>query len=500
MSHDQMLVLFADGALEEEVLAFLNSSEENSEPIQVQKATSPINALELLAAQSFALALLELPVSSTLGDGLNLVLQMRQLKPLLPIVVLVNQDTLGIGIQALEFGASAYFSRSHLSARTLQQIIRNLVTQFRELQRSSARDVALANAMPIGVIVLDEAGVVTAVNDEWHHLKDETADPIVTGVAVGTNFLQLCQTANRHEVWHILQQAAAGRVAKQGVEYQWKEAANAAPIWRKMTVAPLQWPKGNLVVSLQEITELVNHQIQQASFAADLLELKTNFTALVHDLRSPLTSLHLYLDLLKMAKPAKKAQYLAIMQQEVNHMGLLVDDLLTLTRLETSENYALALVDLASLVAEVVQVEQPIASGKELALHLLPLPEAPIWVWGQSRQLTRVVTNLVGNALRYTAVGQITVQLKVDNAAKQVELIVADTGMGIAPEVLQFIFEPFFRSPRAQAFAPKGTGLGLAIVKRIVTLHDGHIEIASELNQGTTVRLTFPLAGDTAVA
>ncbi|MEZ4590805.1 MAG: hybrid sensor histidine kinase/response regulator [Chloroflexota bacterium] len=453
-----------------------------------------------MTTQTFSLALLGLPVSSTIGDGLNLILQMRQLKPLLPIVVLVNQDTLGIGIQALEFGASAYFPWSHLSAQTLQQIIKNLTTQFQEIQNHHARDVALVNAMPIGVMVLDDAGVVTAVNDEWHHSRDETTDPIVTGVAVGADFLQLCQTANRHEVRHIIEQAAAGHSAKQAVEYQWKEVANPATVWRKITVAPMQWPRGKLVVSLQEVTDLVVHQIQQASFEAELLELKTNFSSLVHYFRSPLTSLHLYLDLLKVAKPAKKAQYLATMQQEVTHMNLLVDDLLTLTSLETSENYALALVDLASLVAEVVQVEQPIAAGKGLVLHFMPLPEAPIWVWGQSRQLTRVVTNLVGNALRYTAVGQITVQLRVDNAAKQVELMVADTGMGIAPEVLPFIFEPFFRSPRAQAFAPKGTGLGLAIVKRIITLHDGHIEIASELNKGTTVRLTLPLAGDTAVA
>lgn len=500
MSHDQMLVLFADGELEEEVLAFLSSSEQNSEPIQIQKATSPINALELLAAQNFALALLELPVSSTLGDGLNLVLQMRQLKPLLPIVVLVNQDTLGIGIQALEFGASAYFSRSHLSARTLQQIVRNLVTQFRELQYSSARDVALANAMPIGVMVLDEAGVVTAVNEEWLQLKSETTDPIVANVVVGTDFLQLCQTANRHEVRHILQQAAAGRAAKQGIEYQWKEAADASPIWRKMTVAPLQWPKGNLVVSLQEITELVLHQIQLASFEAELQELKTNFSSLVHDLRSPLTSFNLYLDLLKMAKPAKKAQYLTIMQQEVTHMNLLVDDLLTLTSLETIENYPLTLVDLTSLVEEVVKVEQPIAAGKGLALHFLTSSQEPILVWGQSRQLTRVVTNLVSNALRYTAVGQVTIQLGVGNDATQAEIIVTDTGMGIAPEVLPYIFEPFFRSPRAQAFAPRGTGLGLAIVKRIITMHDGSIDISSQLDRGTTVRLTLPRVGDTAVA
>ncbi|MEZ4593682.1 MAG: hypothetical protein R3D55_21445, partial [Chloroflexota bacterium] len=286
-----MLVLLTDGALEKEVLQLLDAPEFHSEPIQVRQATSPAHALDLLMTQNFSLALLGLPVSSAIGDGLNLILQMRQRKPLLPIVVLVNQDWLGIGIQALEFGASAYFSRSHLSAQTLQQLIKNLTTQFQEIQNHQARDVEMVNAMPIGVMVLDAAGVVTAVNDEWHHSRDETTDPIVTSVAVGINFLQLCQTANRQEIQQIVEQASAGRSAKRSIEYQWKETTATAATWRKITVAPMQWPTGKLVVSLQEVTDLVIQQIQQASFEAELLELKTIFSALVLDLRSPMTSL-----------------------------------------------------------------------------------------------------------------------------------------------------------------------------------------------------------------
>lgn len=499
MAQFEMLVLFTDGELEQEVFNLLNAPEMNLEPMKVHRASSPANALELLAIHNFSLALLGLPVSNTIGDGLNLILQMRQLKPVMPIVGLVNQETLGIGIQALEFGASAYISRSHLSAQTLQQIIKNIATQFREIQDHYARDVEMVNAMPIGVMVLDDAGVVTAVNEEWLQLKTETTDPIVAGVAVGTDFMQLCQNTNRHEVRHIVQQAVAGHRVKQGVEYQWQEPSIGSPIWRKLTVAPMQWPKGKVVVSIQEITDLVIHQIQLANYEAELLELKTNFSSLVHDLRSPLTSFNLYLDLLKRAKPGKKAHYLTIMHQEVTHMNQLIDDLLTLTRLETLEDHPLALVDLANLVHEVVKVEQPIAEGKGLVLQFLSLNQEPIWVWGQSRQLTRVITNLVSNALRYTAVGQVTVQLKIDELQTHAEMLVTDTGMGIAPEVLPYIFEAFFRSPRAQAFAPKGTGLGLAIVKRIITLHNGRIEVSSQLNQGTTFRVTLPL-GDTAVA
>jgi signal transduction histidine kinase len=99
----------------------------------------------------------------------------------------------------------------------------------------------------------------------------------------------------------------------------------------------------------------------------------------------------------------------------------------------------------------------------------------------------------VANGLRYTLIGGVKITLDRSAAAGQIILTVADTGMGIAPEVLPFIFEPFFRSARAQNISPKGTGLGLSIVKRIVTLHEGTIEVFSELNKGTTFRVVFPV-------
>lgn len=489
-----MLVLFTDNELEREVLDLLNASELDDEPILVQKATSPANALELLANGNFVLAILGLPVSSAIGDGLNLILQIRQRMPMLPIVVLVNQNALGIGIQALEFGASAFISRLYLSAETLQQIIRNLVTNFNTVKDYDAHGVALVNAMPVGVVLLDEFGVVTAVNEEWHQLTNETTDPLVAEVALGTDFLQLCQRTNRLDVLQLVQQAIAGRSVKQTLEYQWQEAADLSPIWRKITVAPMNWPKGKAVITIQGITDLIRHQIQLEAFEVALTELKTNFSALVHDLRSPLTSFNLYLDLLKAAQPPKKEAYFSILHKEVSHMNQLVDDLLTISRLEMLENFPKTLVDLANLLPEVVKVVQPIIQEKGLELLYVSPSQRPVWVWGQSRQLNRVITNLVNNAIRYTAVGTITIQLQITNNAQNAEIIVSDTGIGIVPEVLPFIFESFFRSPRAQALTPKGTGLGLAIVKRIITLHNGTITVSSEINKGTTFRITLPLA------
>jgi signal transduction histidine kinase/DNA-binding response OmpR family regulator len=492
----ELLVLVLENELENTILELLTIlSASDFETIRVQRADSAETALEMLQAVNITLVILGLPISSTFGDGLNLLLKMRQLKPPVPIVVLVNQDTMGIGVQALEFGAFAYFPRQDLTAETLSQVIRNAAEKKQDLQayyNSSTLDAELLDAFPACVAVLNDAAIVTAVNQEWHLLAEVTQDPLVTQTQVGINFLQLCQGVNRSDVAAMIQQALSGRKTKEGLEYSWKEQDGTLLVWRKINVTPLKWPKGGVILSLQEVTELVNSQIQSDTYEAHTSELKRNFSSLVHDLRSPLTALNLYLDLLERGHSANIERYVAIMRQEATHMEQLVNDMLTLTRIEEYKDVQFTAVNLADLVEQVVMLEMAVAESKRLTLDFT-IGKGPFWVLGQSRQLTRVITNLVANGLRYTLIGGVKITLDRSAAAGQIILTVADTGMGIAPEVLPFIFEPFFRSARAQNTSLKGTGLGLSIVKRIVTLHEGTIEVFSELNKGTTFRVVFPV-------
>lgn len=491
----ELLVLVLEDELENTVIELLSLlSSPDFGAIQVQKANSAETALEILQSANITLVILGLPISSTFGDGLNLLLKMRQLKPLIPIVTLVSQDTMGIGVQALEFGAFAYLPRQYLTAETLRQVIHNAAQKARALEsfsQISAVDEAVINAFPVCVAVLDDAGGVTAVNQEWQQLAQTTHDPLITQTQVGHNFLQLCQSIKRADVAAVIQEALTGRKTMEALEYSWKEPEESLLTWRKLNVTPLRWPKGGAIVSLQEVTELVNSQIHLATYETRLSEMKNNFSALVHDLRSPLTSLRLYLDLLVKGNMARREQYVAVMVQEAVHMEQLIDDMLTLTRIEEIEDFQFTPVNLTHLVEQVVLVEQPVAEGRSLTLVFLN-PQQAVWVMGQSRQLIRVITNLVANGLRYTVAGGVQIILEQDDAARRMILTVIDTGIGIAPEVLPFIFEPFFRSARAQNVSPKGTGLGLSIVKRIVTLHNGSIDVFSELNQGTTFRIILP--------
>lgn len=493
MSQD-VLVLVLENELENTVLELFSSlSSFDSGAIHVQRAVSAESALEMLQTANITLVVLGLPISSTFGDGLNLLLKVRQLKPTVPIVVLVNQDTIGIGVQALEFGAFAYFPRQYLTTETLSQIIRNAAERNQDLQAyyNCKLDAELLDAFPVCVAVLNDAAIVTAVNQEWHLLAETTQDPLVKDIQVGVNFLQLCQGIKRSDVAALIQQALSGNKTKEGLEYSWKEQDDTLHVWRKINVTPLKWPKGGVILSLQEVTELVNGQIQLDSYAAHTSELKRNFSSLVHDLRSPLTALNLYLDLFKRGQPAKSERYLEIMKQEATHMEQLVNDMLTLTRIEEFKDVQYTAVNLGDLVEQVVMLEMAVAESKRLTLDFTS-EKGPFWVLGQSRQLIRVITNLVANGLRYTVTGGVKITLDRNTATGQIIMTVTDTGMGIAPEVLPFIFEPFFRSARAQNLSPKGTGLGLSIVKRIVTIHEGTIEVFSELNKGTAFRIILP--------
>ncbi|MBK8905935.1 MAG: response regulator [Anaerolineaceae bacterium] len=492
---EEVLVLVLDTELKNriiELFSFLSSSGLGA--IHVQRADSAEMALEMLQVTNITLVILGLPISSTFGDGLNLLLKMRQLKPFIPIVVLVNQDTMGIGVQALELGAFAYLPRQYLTAETLHQVIHNAAEKNRDFQtdiKLSSLEAELFNAFPVCVAVLNDAAVVTAVNQEWHLLAGITEDPLVTQTQVGINFLQLCQEIDRSDVAGVIQSALAGYKTKEGLEYSWKESDGTLLLWRKINATPLKWPKGGVILSLQEVTELVNSQIHLATYEAQISDLKSNFSTLVHDLRSPLTSLNLYLDLLKSGNSANLERYVRVMKQEVIHMDQLVNDMLTLTRIEEFKDVQYTPINLADLVEQVVLIEKPVADSKGLTLDFT-YEKGPFWVMGQSQQLLRVITNLVANGLRYTLTGGVKITLERNTAPEHIILTITDTGIGIAPEVLPFIFEPFFRSARAQNISPKGTGLGLSIVKRIVTMHEGTVEVFSELNKGTAFRIVLP--------
>ena len=214
-----------------------------------------------------------------------------------------------------------------------------------------------------------------------------------------------------------------------------------------------------------------------------------------HELRTPLTTIGLSLQMLERSRPERQEQSLELLKRETAYMKDLVEGILTLSRLEAgaSEN-ELELDDLNALVSQVVYAQQARAVSAGLELTFAPGVELPLVPIARI-QVTRMVSNLVSNAINYTSAGQVRVSTYLSAERRQVCIQVQDTGMGIEPTDLPHLFERFHRGSRASRSHIPGTGLGLAIVKEIVDLHGGEIEVESQVGLGSTFKVWLPVNG-----
>lgn len=212
-----------------------------------------------------------------------------------------------------------------------------------------------------------------------------------------------------------------------------------------------------------------------------------------HELRTPLASLTGFIETLQgPARNDAKAQerFLAIMYEQATRMSRLVDDLLSLSRLELKSHLPpQEEVELGPLIAHVGDSLQPLATELGVALALT-LPEQPVRVRGDRDELIEVVENLVENACKYGQEGK-KVEVTLILGANGPELSVRDYGPGIPAEHVPRITERFYRVNVETSRSKKGTGLGLAIVKHILTRHRARLVVESEVGKGTVFTVRF---------
>jgi signal transduction histidine kinase len=237
------------------------------------------------------------------------------------------------------------------------------------------------------------------------------------------------------------------------------------------------------------------HELAEANERLQELDrLKSRFVSDVsHELRTPVANIKLYLHLLEYGKVEKRSDYLTVLKEQSDRQSQLVEDILRLSRLELGkEKVEFVPVDLNAVVGQVVTALQPAAEAANLELTFEPDEGLPP-VRAERNQLAQVVTNLVTNAIKYTPAGQVRINVCSDAECGQACLEVHDTGMGIDPQDLPHIFERFYRGQKVGGSTVPGTGLGLSIVKEIVDLHEGKIEVESQLGTGSTFRVWLPL-------
>ena len=241
------------------------------------------------------------------------------------------------------------------------------------------------------------------------------------------------------------------------------------------------------LVLFHDITELKKMDQVRRDFVANVS----------HELRTPLSILRGYIETL-LDTPnipnEELTRILRVMERHSDRLELLVEDLLTLAHLESSNpNLQMGMIDLLNFLREIVRDWEKKLTKKQLNIVLdLATELSPIFA--DRTRMQEAVYNLLDNAVKYSR-EQGEIRLIARQRDSEVELAVSDDGVGIATEDLPRIFERFYRADKARSpDKVRGTGLGLAIVKHIAQLHGGRVEAESELAKGTTIRMILPFA------
>lgn len=238
------------------------------------------------------------------------------------------------------------------------------------------------------------------------------------------------------------------------------------------------------ILSFRDISELRRIDRMRSDFVANAS----------HELRTPLASLRGFIETMQgpaRDDPKARERFLGIMLDQATRMSRLVDDLMSLSRLELRANIAPdQRVDLVPLLGHVRDSLLPLADDLDIEINL-HVPEGKVEVTGDRDELVQVFQNLVENACKYGQEGKVVEVFLRSDAGSPVEVSVVDKGPGIPAEHVPRLTERFYRVSVADSRSKKGTGLGLAIVKHILTRHRARLIIRSELEVGTDFTVRF---------
>lgn len=345
---------------------------------------------------------------------------------------------------------------------------------------------AVVSGMPDPVTVLDQDGRVIAFNAQASALAPALRRGEPASIAL--RMPELVEAVR-----------AANQTGKpQRIEFS---ARLPAPRWSEAFVAPVSLGghgpgrAGVVVVTVHDLTPIRRADGMRADFVANVS----------HELRTPLAALTGFIDTLQgpaRDDPAARDRFLGIMQAQAWRMARLIDDLLSLSRIELRAHQRPDTpVDLVAIVRQVSDGLQTLARDRDVTVDI-KAPGAPLVVLGDRDELTRLFENLIENGLKYGASGKrVDIALTSVGAAPgkgEAVVSVRDYGPGIAAEHLPRLTERFYRVDVGESRAQGGTGLGLALVKHILNRHQGRLNIDSKEGEGATFTVRLPLTSSAA--
>lgn len=349
----------------------------------------------------------------------------------------------------------------------------------KRVRESESSAQTILGAMPDGLAVVDERRTVQLMNPELRRIFG-----IAEKLSGGT-------------LLELVHNASVDRLALEAIRVQEPqrdsiELSRGGSEPRELEITAVPFGENSpdtkgAVILFRDVTHFRKVEKMRRDFVANVS----------HELRTPLSIFRGYLETLiddPHQPPGELLRILEVMERHSNRLNALVEDVLSLARLESpGVEMTLSEVDLPELLHSIMRDWEKRLAAKQLKSHLNFPGNLPRLRADETR-LQELIYNLLDNAVKYSKAGG-TVFLRAEPAGDSIRISVADKGIGIPESDLPRIFERFYRADKSRSSEHSGTGLGLSIVKHIAQLHGGNVEAQSELGKGTTISVLLPVLG-----
>jgi two-component system phosphate regulon sensor histidine kinase PhoR len=347
----------------------------------------------------------------------------------------------------------------------------------KRVRESESSAQTILGAMPDGLAVVDERRTVQLMNPELRRIFG-LSDKVTGGTLL-----------------ELVHNAAVDRLAVEAIRVQEPqrdsiELSRGGSEPRELEITAVPFGENSpdtkgAVILFRDVTHFRKVEKMRRDFVANVS----------HELRTPLSIFRGYLETLiddPHQPPGELLRILEVMERHSNRLNALVEDVLSLARLESpGMELTLSDVDLPELLHSIMRDWEKRLAAKQLKSHLNFPGNLPRLRADETR-LQELIYNLLDNAVKYSKPSG-TVFLRAEPAGDSVRISVADQGIGIPENDLPRVFERFYRADKSRSNEHPGTGLGLSIVKHIAQLHSGSVEAESELGKGTTISVVLPI-------
>lgn len=387
-----------------------------------------------------------------------------------------------------DFDKDPIFKLENQDFRELEQYLEQIKIKLKQRSEQMAHGYEESKTLMSGiedaVVSVDKEGKILFFNSAFaskfvpRHVLNENPETKVF----------LSQIFNDDEVVQIFHRAAMSGKSE-NIQKSLNTNMDSPERIFSLSVSPLKDKKTHEIFEVMGIF----HDISEIRWAE---QVRTEFVENAsHELRSPLTAVIGYLDIIKDDVESGQSQNilenLTIVNKSVSRLSALVDDLLTLSKLEHGPRLNYELIDPQLITDEVIQKLTPLAKKKNIKLSWTNHGLKNVYL--DVVKLEQILSNLIGNAIKYNREsGQVEVHWSYNPSGRGYRLMIKDDGPGIDKAYQSRLFERFYRVDRARSREVGGTGLGLAIVKHIMNIHGGSISVKSDIGQGAEFICDFP--------